>query len=130
MFYLEICSNIMGTELFTEIWFNSRNFPNYYYTVNYNAPGDTTLDIIMLDTILLCGNTKYDSEHDQPVGPEDQTPAESQWQWIEQQLADSKYDSMYSKLSLKPLDDNRQCCVATQKWLEGHIGHTLDEIRP
>ena len=67
-----------------------RNFPNYYYTVNYNIPGGAALDIVMLDTVLLCGNTKYDSEHDQPVGPEDLAVADSQWQWIEQQLAASK----------------------------------------
>lgn len=66
------------------------NFPYYYYTTNYDIPGGKSLDIVMLDTVLLCGNTKYDSEHDQPIGPEDVFLAESQWAWIEQQLESSK----------------------------------------
>ena len=69
----------------------SRNFPNYYYKVNYTIPGGKTLDIIMLDTIQLCGNTKSDFAEGQPQGPTDFLMADSQWTWLEQQLATSKY---------------------------------------
>ena len=43
----------------------------------------------MLDTILLCGNTKSDVEHDQPSGPVDLGVAETQWAWLKDQLASS-----------------------------------------
>lgn len=41
----------------------------------------------MLDTILLCGNTKHDFVHDQPKGPSDLKVAEDQWVWLKEQLA-------------------------------------------
>ena len=47
------------------------------------------LDVIMLDTILLCGNTKDDREHDQPSGVVDLGVSETQWAWLEKQLASS-----------------------------------------
>ena len=78
-YLVEYCSSI------------SRNFPNYYYKVNYTIPGGKTLDIVMLDTIQLCGNTKSDFAEGQPQGPTNLLMANSQWAWLEQQLATSKY---------------------------------------
>lgn len=45
----------------------------------------------MIDTVLLCGNSDYDSKHQQPKGPENKAHADKQWAWIEQQLQNSKY---------------------------------------
>lgn len=68
------------------------NFPYYYYKLSYKIPDGDSIDIIMLDTVLLCGNTLSDFEHDQPKGPADFMVAQDQWTWLEQQLASSKAD--------------------------------------
>lgn len=44
----------------------------------------------MVDTVLLCGNTKHDIVGDQPHGPKDLGVAEDQWAWIDLQLKSSK----------------------------------------
>ena len=49
------------------------------------------MDIIILDTILLCGNTKSDFVYGQPPGPSSVSVAEEQWEWLEKQLSTSKY---------------------------------------
>lgn len=66
-----------------------RKFPDYYYALSFPVPGDKKLDIVMLDTVKLCGNT-YDDAADQPSGPENVEEAESQSVWLEKQLANSK----------------------------------------
>lgn len=68
------------------------NFPNYYYALQFPIPGGKTVDILMLDTVLLCGNTGYDTEGDQPHGPENTRVAEDQWAWLEQKLGTSQAD--------------------------------------
>ncbi|KAL4237006.1 Tartrate-resistant acid phosphatase type 5 [Mactra antiquata] len=68
------------------------NFPNYYYKLEFKVGKGKTLDIIMIDTVLLCGNTKHDSEGDQPEVSEKHRVEENQWIWIEQQLRSSKAD--------------------------------------
>lgn len=68
------------------------NFPNYYYALQFLIPGGKTVDILMLDTVLLCGNTGYDTEGDQPHGPENTRVAEDQWAWLEQKLGTSQAD--------------------------------------
>lgn len=79
-------------DFFTVLYINHyfRNFPNYYYALQFPIPGGKTVDIIMIDTILLCGNTKHDWEGDQPHGPTNLKMAEDQWTWIELQLQASK----------------------------------------
>lgn len=47
------------------------------------------VEILMIDTILLCGNTRNDWEHDQPQGPENVQTAEEQWAYIEGKLKNS-----------------------------------------
>ncbi|XP_050401962.2 tartrate-resistant acid phosphatase type 5 [Patella vulgata] len=67
------------------------NFPELYYTQSFTIPATSnTVDIIMIDTVTLCGNTIYEKPHLQPQGPDDILKAEAQWQWIEDSLNKSK----------------------------------------
>ncbi|KAL3870035.1 hypothetical protein ACJMK2_042652 [Sinanodonta woodiana] len=66
------------------------NFPNYYYLLSFAIPGSNAkVDIVMIDTVLLCGNTLHDFVDSQPQGPADNIVAEDQWNWIEKQLMNS-----------------------------------------
>ncbi|XP_052774583.1 tartrate-resistant acid phosphatase type 5-like [Mya arenaria] len=66
------------------------NFPDYYYSLNFKIPGGDGVDIIMIDTVLLCGNTDHDIVGDQPHGPENVKVAEDHWAWLDTQLKSSK----------------------------------------
>ncbi|XP_025109580.1 tartrate-resistant acid phosphatase type 5-like [Pomacea canaliculata] len=67
------------------------NFPDYYYPLSFAIPNtNTSLDIVMMDTVLLCGNSGYDSAHTQPTGPEDKIKADEQWEFIQKSLQGSK----------------------------------------
>lgn len=83
------------------LYSTSRNFPYYYYKLTYKIPDGNIIDIIMLDTVLLCGNTLSDFVHDQPKGPADFMVAQDQWAWLEQQLASSKYVYIFIDLLCK-----------------------------
>lgn len=66
------------------------NFPDFYYTKSWTIPGsDETLQLVLLDTVLLCGNSGYDHSHEQPEGPESIEDAEAQWDWLEATLRSS-----------------------------------------
>ena len=68
-----------------------RNFPNFYYSFNVKIPSSKSyIDIVMVDTVLLCGNSDHDFKHAQPTGPEHWRQAEDQWTWLEDQLKNSK----------------------------------------
>ena len=68
-----------------------RNFPDYYYKLQFGIPGSKMLvDIVMIDTIVLCGNSDDDFLGLQPPGPENQKLADDQLTWIEKQLQMSK----------------------------------------
>ncbi|XP_060066880.1 tartrate-resistant acid phosphatase type 5-like [Ylistrum balloti] len=66
------------------------NFPYFYYKLSLTVPGGANLDIIMIDTILLCGNTGMDQDGAQPKGPTDFKAADDQWTWISSMLQSSK----------------------------------------
>ena len=54
-------------------------------------PGSKMLvDIVMIDTVVLCGNSDDDFLGLQPSGPENQKLADDQLTWIEKQLQMSK----------------------------------------
>lgn len=75
-----------------------RRFPNYYYSLSYNIPGGGVVQILMIDTVLLCGNTGDDFLHDQPHGPVDLDKADDQLAWITQSMKNSRYSrSHYSR---------------------------------
>ncbi|EDO39012.1 predicted protein [Nematostella vectensis] len=64
------------------------NFPDFYYTRSWNIPGTSQeVQLVLLDTVLLCGNTKADHVLDRPQSP---SAAEAQWQWLEKTLKESQ----------------------------------------
>jgi tartrate-resistant acid phosphatase type 5 len=79
-------------------------FPDFYYTVTWPVPGTSyTLQVVMIDTVLLCGGTddlEYCEENGilakdcviQPTGPDDPKVAATQWQWINDTLKASTAD--------------------------------------
>lgn len=66
------------------------NFPDFYYTKSWKIPGsDMELQLVLLDTVLLCGNSGHDDTLNQPEGPESIEVAEAQWNWLESTLRSS-----------------------------------------
>ncbi|KAM4585444.1 tartrate-resistant acid phosphatase type 5a [Odontesthes bonariensis] len=67
-------------------------FPSYYYELNFRIPNTgKTLTIIMLDTVLLCGNSN-DFVDEKPGGPLCAAVANRQLTWLQERLARSKAD--------------------------------------
>ncbi|XP_032906696.1 tartrate-resistant acid phosphatase type 5 isoform X3 [Amblyraja radiata] len=69
-----------------------RNFPHYYYDLNFTIAGtNITITILMLDTVLLCGNSD-DFLGTEPEGPKDYNVASTQLKWIQDKLKASRSD--------------------------------------
>ena len=67
-----------------------RNFPDYYYPLKQTIPGSgASVEFIMMDTILLCGNSGDDRLHMQPRGPDNIHAARKQWDFVEKSLKKS-----------------------------------------
>jgi tartrate-resistant acid phosphatase type 5 len=68
------------------------NFPSFYYTFVEQIPNsESTIQFVMIDTVILAGNTRVNGvEYLQPQGAEDELAAETQWEWIESTLSASK----------------------------------------
>ena len=73
-------------------------YPAEYYVIHERAPDGTTVDIVMFDSIILLGvgEKLTDGSISPPTGPADASAAETQWQWIEQQLATSQADYLFT----------------------------------
>ncbi|XP_028830721.1 tartrate-resistant acid phosphatase type 5a [Denticeps clupeoides] len=68
------------------------NFPYYYYELNARIPQtDSKLTILMLDTVMLCGNSD-DFSDQQPRGPLNAALANRQLEWLKDRMARSKAD--------------------------------------
>ncbi|MGH0134804.1 UNVERIFIED_CONTAM: hypothetical protein FKN15_052590 [Acipenser sinensis] len=67
---------------------SSRNFPDLYYDLKYKIPNsNVTVSVLMIDTVLLCGNTNHEVH---PKGPEDAAVAAKHFQWIQEKLESSR----------------------------------------
>ncbi|XP_078387352.1 tartrate-resistant acid phosphatase type 5-like [Cetorhinus maximus] len=68
------------------------NFPSYYYDLNFTiADSNTTVTILMLDTVLLCGNSD-DFQGKEPEAPRDHKVANTQLEWVRDKLKNSRSD--------------------------------------
>ncbi len=83
---------------------HSREFPSLYYTVGYRLSDGTAVEIIAVDTIVLCGNLKpiknadllrflaAEESSEQPVlHPSDLRRSEDHWNWLERKIRDSRF---------------------------------------
>jgi hypothetical protein len=69
---------------------SSRMFPHFYYNQSWLLPDDKVLEILLLDTTILCGNT-YDTPYGKRLkGPDNVHDANLQWSWLERSLKGSK----------------------------------------
>jgi tartrate-resistant acid phosphatase type 5 len=87
--------------------------PDFSFTTSYDArPAGPSVDVVFLDTIVLCGNTWNSTADDSDpkgeeamgihgakmkeyLGPADPKQAERMWQYAEQQMANSKADYLF-----------------------------------
>ncbi|KHN71976.1 Tartrate-resistant acid phosphatase type 5 [Toxocara canis] len=82
-------------------------FPSLYYKISYKfSEKGISVDFIMTDTIVLCGNTRdvedagffdmiFADVSADPDNPKDPKAAQTQWKWIERQLNESTADYLF-----------------------------------
>eukprot|EP01006_Ploeotia_vitrea_P056690 TRINITY_DN68120_c1_g2_i1.p1 TRINITY_DN68120_c1_g2~~TRINITY_DN68120_c1_g2_i1.p1 ORF type:complete len:350 (+),score=47.27 TRINITY_DN68120_c1_g2_i1:25-1074(+) len=82
---------------------NRWKFPDYYYTFTETLTTpqgkDVTMEVVMIDTVLLAGESYHNEKTDvfvEPKGPANVYLAEDQWKYIEQKLSSSKADYLFA----------------------------------
>ena len=77
----------------------NRNYPDYYYDKKFTTPDGALVHIILIDTVILCGNLDSDFNRrlSQPIRVADNPAADKQWKWINRTLAASKYVTINSR---------------------------------
>lgn len=69
-----------------------RYFPEYYYELNFGASATgPRLTVLMVDTVLLCGNSD-DFADAQPQGPANEAAADRQLRWLRRRMEASRAD--------------------------------------
>ena len=72
-------------------------FPSLYHSQNFqSADGSVTLDLVLIDTVELCGLNQVQDENDpayfDPLPLLEKSQAQAQWDWIEKMLNGSTAD--------------------------------------
>jgi len=72
-------------------------FPSLYHSHSFSAPDDSfTIDLILIDTVDLCGNNEIQEEskagYFDPLPLKDKSDAREQWKWIEAKMKASTAD--------------------------------------
>ena len=85
--------NLIVTPSYQNLSFTYRKFPDYYYNLKFESPSGAIIEIVLIDTVLLCGQNDHDFLHTQPeplTAQKDIRVAEDQWTWLEETLRASK----------------------------------------
>merc|ERR1719361_2135524 len=73
-------------------------FPNYWYSFTKDVGSGLTAEFLMIDTVLLVGESYHDIERNifvAATGPKNLQKAQSQWTWIQENLAASTADFLF-----------------------------------
>jgi len=73
-------------------------FPDYWYSFTKDIGGGMTAEFIMIDTVLLAGESFHDIENNvfvSATGPKNLQKARSQWTWMEEKMRDSTADFLF-----------------------------------
>merc|ERR1719201_2516370 len=74
------------------------SFPDYYYSFTETAPDGATVQVVLIDTVQLFGNSQLTDEEEpfllgsELPGPANLSAAQSQIQWLDETLAASTAD--------------------------------------
>lgn len=74
------------------------NYPDFFYKKSFSGDG-VSIDVIMIDTVDLCGSNKVQDHgvegYFDPLPTMDSTATNTNWQWIEDQMAASTADYLF-----------------------------------
>ena len=73
-------------------------FPDYWYSFTKDIGNGMTAEFVMIDTVLLAGESFHDIENNifvAATGPKNLQKAQSQWTWLEKTMRDSTADFLF-----------------------------------
>lgn len=83
--------SLVAEQLIKHNPFLFRNFPDFYYKKSYKLDNtNISVDFIMTDSIILCGNTVFETYSQPSLDPTDRYRSEKHWKWLEDTLKSSK----------------------------------------